>query len=70
MRELLDTATRTAPCPACGSLEIVHGFGPACPICGAQLKPQAKDFSPPVRAGRVTATTMKYIRGLGKNEAN
>ena len=37
MRELLDTATRTAPCPACGNLEIVHGFGPACAIFGSQL---------------------------------
>lgn len=37
MRELLDNATRTAPCPACGSLEIVHGFGPACAVCGSQL---------------------------------
>lgn len=37
MRELLDTATRTAPCPACGSLEIVHGFGPACAVCGSQI---------------------------------
>lgn len=37
MRELLDTENRTAPCPACGSLEIVHGFGPACAICGSQL---------------------------------
>ena len=37
MRELLDTATRTAPCPACGSNEIVHGLGPACPICGSQI---------------------------------
>ena len=38
MRELLDTASRTAPCPACGSNEIVHGFGPACAVCGSQLK--------------------------------
>ena len=37
MRELLDTENRTAPCPACGTQEITHGFGPACQICGSQL---------------------------------
>ena len=37
MRELLDTATRMAPCPACGSLGSVHGFGPACAVCGSQI---------------------------------
>lgn len=37
MRELLDTKNRTAPCPACGTQEITHGFGPACQICGSQL---------------------------------
>lgn len=37
MRELLDMTSRKAPCPACGSLEIVHGFGPACAVCGSQL---------------------------------
>jgi uncharacterized protein (DUF983 family) len=37
MRELLDTENRTAPCPACGSLGIVHGFGPACAVCGSQI---------------------------------
>lgn len=37
MRELLDTASRTAPCPACGAQEITHGFGPTCKICGSQL---------------------------------
>ena len=37
MRELLDTENPSAPCPACGSSEIVHGFGPACHICGSRL---------------------------------
>ena len=37
MRELLDTENRKAPCPACGSLGIVHGLGPACAVCGSQI---------------------------------
>lgn len=37
MRELLEMTSRKAPCPACGAREIVHGFGPACQICGSQL---------------------------------
>lgn len=37
MSELVDNATRTAPCPACGNFEIVHGFGSACAICGSQI---------------------------------
>ena len=37
MRELLDIENRTAPCPACGNFEIVHGFGYACAICGSQI---------------------------------
>ena len=37
MRELLDTTSRKAPCPACGASEIVPGFGPVCAICGSQL---------------------------------
>lgn len=37
MRELLRTENPTAPCPACGSLEIVHGFGPVCAVCGSQF---------------------------------
>ena len=61
MRELLDTASRKASCPACGAFEIEHGFGPACQICGSQLKPQAKDFSLLSRAGLVNAAALKCL---------
>ena len=43
MRELLETTSQTAPYPACGVREIVHGLSPTCLICGSQ---SPKNYEP------------------------